>query len=52
MEEGFFPSADMQSVYSTVPADWAIGYLLGVVALSLCGDVVGVFYNPIWQGNW
>ena len=36
-----YPSAKIQSVYSTAPMDWA---LLGEV-LPLCRDAVGVFYN-------
>ena len=37
-----YSSAEMQSVYSTAPADWVIKTLLGGVLL-LCRDAVGVF---------
>ena len=34
----------MQSVYSTASADWAI--IGGAGVLTLCWDVVGIFYSP------
>ena len=37
----YYPSAEMQSVYSSISADWALN---GEV-LPLCRDPVGVFYN-------
>ena len=42
--DGSYPSAEIQSVYSTAPADWASGHSLGEVFL-LCRDTVGVFNN-------
>ena len=43
---GSYLSAEMQSVYSTAPADKA---LIGGV-LPLCRDAVSVFYSPGRQG--
>ena len=45
----FYPSAEMQSVCSTSPADWATRTLVGRV-LPLCRDAVCVFYIPSWLG--
>ena len=42
-----YPSAEVQSVYSTAPADWA---LIGG-ALPLCWGAVGVFNSPP-PANW
>ena len=48
---GFIHSAEMQTVYSTAPTDWANLRLFSVVypghslgVLPLCRDAVGVFY--------
>ena len=41
---GSYSTAEMQSVYSTVPADKANGHSLEEV-LALCRDAVGVFYS-------
>ena len=42
---GPYPTAEMQSVYSTAPpADWATGHFWGV--LHFCRDAVGDFYSP------
>ena len=38
-----YSSAEMQSVYSTSPANWT---LIGGDGLFLCRDVVGVFNSP------
>ena len=46
MEESY-PPADVQSVYSTSPTEWAIrSHFWGV--LPFCRDTVGVFYSPSW----
>ena len=47
----FYPSAEMQSVYSTALADWATGHSLWGV-LSICRDTVCVFYSPSRLGLW
>ena len=44
---GSYPSAEMQSVYSAAPADWA---LVGRV-LPFCWDAVGVFCSPSRLGK-
>ena len=54
---GSYPSAEMQSAYSTAQIDWATGHSFGRV-LPLCRDAVGVFYSPnrlghrilVWEG--
>ena len=49
---GSYPSAEMQSVCSTTPADWATGHSLVMVGvLPLCRVAVGVFYSPSQQGH-
>ena len=40
---GVYSSAEMQSVYSTAPADWATIILVG--GLPLCRSSVGVFFR-------
>ena len=53
---GSYPSAEMQSVYSTTPADTAEDGLLSYPehslgwVLPLCRDAVGVFYNSSRHG--
>ena len=42
-------SAEMQSVYSTAPANWATRRLVGRV-LPLCKDAVSLFYHPSQLG--
>ena len=49
MEESY-PSAEMQSVYSTAPANWATRHLHGGV-LPFCRDAVSVFYSPSQLGH-
>ena len=49
LEESYL-SAEIQSVYSTAPADWATGDSFGGV-LPLCRDTVGVFYCPSRLGK-
>ena len=47
---GSYLSAEKQSVYSTVPADWATGHsLVGVLPLSR--EAIGIFYSPSRLGN-
>ena len=53
---GSYPPAEMQSVYSTAPADWAfsistgLGYLLQIlneaVCILYCADTQGEAMNP------
>ena len=40
-----YSSVELQSAYSTVPADWAIGHSLAGV-LPLCRDAAVLFYCP------
>ena len=46
----FYPSAEMQSVYSATPTDWTTKHSL-VGILPLCRNAVGVFYNPSRLGH-
>ena len=46
-----YPSAEMQSMYSTAPANWATRTLVGGV-LPFFWDAVGVFYSPSRLGHW
>ena len=41
----------MQSMYSTVPAEWATGHSLGKSYPSAEKQAVGVFYSPSWVGH-
>ena len=45
-----YPSAEMQYMYSTAPANWATGHSLGGV-LPFCRDAIHVFYSPGRLGN-
>ena len=47
----FYSSAEMQSVYSTTPIEWATDHLLEGGVLLLCRDAVCVFYNPYRMGH-
>ena len=47
---GSYSSAEIQSVYSTAPADWDTGHSLGVV-LPLNIDAFGVFYHQSPLGH-
>ena len=46
-----YPSAEMQSVYYTAPADWATETLIGG-DLPLSRGAVGVLYSPSRLGYW
>ena len=48
--EKSYPSAEMQLVYSTAPADRATRTLVGEV-IPLCRDAVGVFYSSSRLGH-
>ena len=49
--DGSYLSAEMQSVYSTAPAEWVTGHSLMGWVLLLCQDSVSVFYSPSRLGN-
>ena len=44
--EESYPSAEMQSVYSTAPTNKATHYVCVWEAVTLCRDAVGVFCSP------
>ena len=41
-----YNSVEIQSLYSTVPADWTTRTLVGGGVLPLCREVVSIFYSP------
>ena len=48
---GSYPTTEPLSVYSTVPADWVIGYSLWEGVLPLYRAAVDVFYSPSQLGH-
>ena len=57
LEEGSYPSAEVQSVYSSASADWPNGFvsypghMFGGGFLPLCRGAISVFYNLSFQGS-